>query len=223
VPEAPLIVLTDGYSASASEIVAGALQDHDRALVLGTGSFGKGLVQQIYSLDGGWAMKLTTGRWYTPAGRSIQRDSAGDIASIDDDIASKPVFRSTGGRIVYGGGGITPDLLVRPDTMDSAEQDFMRQVGGKAQQVYLAVYDQALEVKDGVGADFTVSAAWRDELFERLQKAEVSDHAQAVRRSAAADRPHARAARSPASPSGTPPRSGVLRRTTRSCGRRWSF
>jgi carboxyl-terminal processing protease len=172
-PEAPLIVLTDGYSASASEIVAGALQDHDRALVLGTGSFGKGLVQQIYSLDGGWAMKLTTGRWYTPAGRSIQRDSVEDIASIDDDIASKPVFRSTGGRIVYGGGGITPDLLVRPDTMDSAEQDFMRQVGGKAQQVYIAVYDQALEVKDGVSLDFVIRPEWREQLYRRLQQAAV--------------------------------------------------
>jgi carboxyl-terminal processing protease len=77
-PDAPLVVLTDGYSASASEIVAGALQDHDRALVLGTGSFGKGLVQQIYSLDGGWAMKLTTGKWYTPSGRSIQRERGDD-------------------------------------------------------------------------------------------------------------------------------------------------
>jgi carboxyl-terminal processing protease len=173
VPDAPMIVLTDGYSASASEIVAGALQDHDRALVLGTGSFGKGLVQQIYSLDGGWAMKLTTGRWYTPAGRSIQRDGADDVATIDEDVADKPVYRSTGGRIIYGGGGITPDLLVRPDTMDSAEQDFMRRVGGKAQQVYVAVYDQALEVKDGIGEDFVIRPEWRDQLFARLQQAEV--------------------------------------------------
>jgi carboxyl-terminal processing protease len=173
VPDAPLIVLTDGFSASASEIVAGALQDHDRALVLGTGSFGKGLVQQIYALDGGWAMKLTTGRWYTPAGRSIQRDSVDDVASIDDDVTGKPVFRSTGGRVVYGGGGITPDLLVRPDTMDSAEQAFMRQVGAKAQQVYVAVYDQALAVKEGVSRDFVIRPEWREQLFQRLQQAEV--------------------------------------------------
>ena len=61
-------------SASASEIVAGALQDHDRALVLGSTTFGKGLVQSLYSLDGGYALKLTTGKWYTPSGRSINRE-----------------------------------------------------------------------------------------------------------------------------------------------------
>jgi carboxyl-terminal processing protease len=173
-PDVPLVVLTDSYSASASEIVAGALQDHDRAAVIGTGSFGKGLVQQIYSLDGGWAMKLTTGKWFTPSGRSIQKERRADGEPVEEADADKPVYRSAAGRTIYGGGGITPDLVVGADTMDAAEQEFMRLVGQKAQQVYVAVYDQALEVKDGVGADFTVSAAWRDELFERLQKAEVS-------------------------------------------------
>jgi carboxyl-terminal processing protease len=172
-PEAPMIVLTDGYSASASEIVAGALQDHDRALVLGTGSFGKGLVQQIYNLDGGWALKLTTGKWYTPAGRSIQRDGGDEGVAIEDDNSDKPVYRSAAGRTIYGGGGITPDLLVRPDTMDTAEQQFMKLIGPKAQQVYVAIYDQALAAKDGVAADFVVAAQWRDELFTRLQTAEV--------------------------------------------------
>jgi carboxyl-terminal processing protease len=62
---------------------------------------------------------------------------------------------------------------VRPDTMDSAEQDFMRQVGGKAQQVYLAVYDQALEVKDGVSLDFVIRPEWREQLYRRLQQAAV--------------------------------------------------
>jgi carboxyl-terminal processing protease len=172
-PDAPMIVLTDGFSASASEIVAGALQDHDRALVLGTGSFGKGLVQQIYTLDGGWAMKLTTGKWYTPAGRSIQRERGDDGVPIDDDNSDKPVYRSAGGRTIYGGGGITPDLLVRPDTMDTAEQEFMRLVGARGQQVYVAVYDQAITLKDGVSANFTVEPQWRDELFTRLQAGAV--------------------------------------------------
>jgi carboxyl-terminal processing protease len=173
--DAPLVVLTDAYSASASEIVAGALQDHDRALVLGVGSFGKGLVQQIYSLDGGWALKLTTGKWYTPSGRSIQRESsAADDVEGDDVESDRPVFRSAGGRVIYGGGGITPDVMVRPDTMDAAEQEFMKLVGAQGQQVYVAIYDQALAVKDEVAADFTVTAAWRDALFARLQQADVS-------------------------------------------------
>ena len=72
--EIPLIVLTDGRTASASEIVAGALQDHDRALIVGTTSFGKGLVQTVYPLDGGYALKMTTAKWYTPSGRSIQKE-----------------------------------------------------------------------------------------------------------------------------------------------------
>lgn len=170
--DAPLVVLTDGYSASASEIVAGALQDHDRALVLGTGSFGKGLVQQIYSLDGGWALKLTTGKWYTPSGRSIQRESGTDEDAAGED-ADRPVFRSAGGRVIFGGGGITPDVVVHPDTMDSAEQDFMKLVGMLGQQVYVAIYDQALALKDEVEADFVLRSEWRDALFARLQQADV--------------------------------------------------
>jgi carboxyl-terminal processing protease len=172
-PDAPMVVLLDGYSASASEIVAGALQDHDRALVVGTGSFGKGLVQQIYPLEGGWAMKLTTGKWFTPAGRSIQRERGDDGVPIEDDNSEKPVYRSAAGRVIYGGGGITPDVLIRPDTMDATEQAFMRVAGPHAQKVYIAVYEQALAVKAEVASGFDISSAWRDQLFTRLESAEV--------------------------------------------------
>ena len=85
-PTLPLVVLTDGYTASASEIVAGALQDHDRALVVGTTSFGKGLVQSLFTLDGGWALKLTTAKWYTPSGRSIQKERK----VVDGKIVEEP-------------------------------------------------------------------------------------------------------------------------------------
>jgi carboxyl-terminal processing protease len=173
VPDAPLIVLTDGYSASASEIVAGALQDHDRGLVVGTTSFGKGLVQQIYSLDSGWALKLTTGKWYTPSGRSIQRDRDSTGAPLKQASAERPLFRSDSGRPIQGGGGITPDLLIEPDTMPTVEQEFMRAIGPKAQQVYIAVYDEALDLKKGVTADFTVRPEWREELFQQLSAADV--------------------------------------------------
>jgi carboxyl-terminal processing protease len=179
VPTAPLVVLTDGYSASASEIVAGSLQDHDRAVIIGTTSFGKGLVQTLFTLDGGWALKLTTGKWYTPSGRSIQRErivredgrlveAIPDSLETDSVRASRPAFKSDVGRLVYGGGGITPDLIVPADTVSSAEQTFIRALAPKSQQSYIALYELSLELKGSVARDFTVRPEWRDRLYERL-------------------------------------------------------
>jgi carboxyl-terminal processing protease len=104
-PEIPLIVLTDGRTASASEIVAGALQDHDRAVIVGTTSFGKGLVQTVYPLEGGYALKMTTAKWYTPSGRSIQKERKllpdgsfvevlPDSMETDSVRKSRPKFKS---------------------------------------------------------------------------------------------------------------------------------
>jgi carboxyl-terminal processing protease len=185
-PSVPLVILVDGSSASASEIVAGALQDHDRAVIVGTTSFGKGLVQTLFNLDGGWALKMTTAKWYTPAGRSIQKERKlmpdGSFVevhpdSLESDSARKarPVYKSDAGRVVYGGGAVTPDLVVRPDTLTSAEQEFAKALAPKFQPWYTTLSDYAYELKSQLkNPDFQVSPAWRDELYTRLQKAGVN-------------------------------------------------
>ena len=180
----PLIILTDGGSASASEIVAGALQDHDRALVLGTTSFGKGLVQSLFPLDGGYALKITTGKWYTPSGRSIHRErkllgdgrlveTRPDSLETEAEKKAKPQFKSDAGRTVYGGGGITPDVIVPDDTLSTAEQEFYRSVAPKAQAFITTLNQYAFELK-GAPRDFTVLPAWRTELRRRLASAGVT-------------------------------------------------
>lgn len=129
----PLIVLIDDGSASASEIVAGAIQDHDRGLIIGEASFGKGLVQTIFPLKGGAGLTLTTARYYTPSGRLIQRDySNGSIyeyltrrATQSGESATAKalpqVFRTGRGRTVYGGGGIAPDIVIKPDEISATQ------------------------------------------------------------------------------------------------------
>jgi carboxyl-terminal processing protease len=189
----PLVVLVDGYSASAAEIVTGALQDHDRALVVGTTSFGKGLVQTVFPLDGGWALKLTTGKWYTPSGRSIQKDrkhlspdslialgqspvdSEAPPDSLEKEAVKKnrPAYRSDAGRLVYGGGGITPDVIIPEDTISTKEQEFAKSIAPKFPAVRSVLYNYALQLKGNVTPDFTVKPEWREELYRRLVAAKI--------------------------------------------------
>lgn len=191
-PGLKLVVLVDEYSASASEIVAGALQDHDRALVLGAPTFGKGSVQTLVPLSGGNFLKLTTGRWYTPVGRSIQKDyqTNGDaVALLEDqpmDVEGNPVaqtdtvqrkpYRTDSGRVVYGGGGIVPDLIVRPDTLTTAEKEFAAAVfrGGAAfNDVLFSFSIDYIRANPNLQQGFPVTAEMRADVFRRLQAAGI--------------------------------------------------
>lgn len=146
-PTLPLAVLVDRASASASEIVAGALQDHDRAVVVGVTSFGKGSAQNVYPLSNGGALRLTIARWFTPVGRSISRapekdpelevepDTGG--VSLPDTI--RPQFRTDAGRTVFGGGGITPDVIVGDTIAPLPVQALARAMGKN-----LGAYQDAL-------------------------------------------------------------------------------
>lgn len=128
----PIVVLVDKYSASAAEIVSGALQDHDRAWVLGETTFGKGLVQTVYPLAENTGLALTTAHFYTPSGRLIQRDYSNtsfyDYYNHKDENARNPqdVKMTDSGRTVYGGGGITPDEKYETPKLDRFEIDLAR-------------------------------------------------------------------------------------------------
>ncbi len=129
----PLVVLVNDFSASASEIVAGAMQDHDRALIVGQTTFGKGLVQSIIPLDGGPGLTLTSAKYFTPSGRLIQRDYSdggfynyiyrGGTLRVRDEQGKPigPASRTDTGRPVYGGGGITPDEAVKPQLLNTLQ------------------------------------------------------------------------------------------------------
>jgi len=116
-PDIPLIILVNEQSASASEITSGVLQDYDRALILGKRTYGKGLVQQSRQMPGGGVLKLTTARYYIPSGRCVQAYRFKDGKPIHQEEDESKTYRTAAGRIVYGGGGIAPDVEVDADSI----------------------------------------------------------------------------------------------------------
>lgn len=125
IPDKPIIVLVDRYTASAAEIVTGALQDHDRALVLGERTFGKGIVQSVVDLPYGRKLRITTGSWHTPLGRSLHRarDMGGNL--LPEKIDTVASVTTPAGRKLKGGGGIFPDLNIEGDTLTTAEKELI--------------------------------------------------------------------------------------------------
>jgi carboxyl-terminal processing protease len=192
-PELPIVVLVNEGTASAAEIIAGALQDHDRAVVVGTPTFGKGLVQTLFPLGEGVALKLTTARWYTPSGRTIQREVESeeeqleqaaleasdtlldepDPSASDSAIKARPIFRTGAGRIVRGGGGIVPDIVIRSDTLTEAEREFAKALGTDLPLYRDVLTAFALEQKSAKAVSsetFTITPAMRQQVYERLKQ-----------------------------------------------------
>ena len=173
-PDLPLVVLTDSSTASASEIVAGALQDHDRAILLGTTSFGKGIVQTLFPLDNGWYLKITNAKWYTPSGRSIQRDrhrGAPADSVVPDSL--RPVYKSDAGRPVLGGGGIVPDVTVYADTISTGEQELQELLSTRSKETNAALTQLTKQLRPRLKPGFEVQPAWRDSVFRAWMRAGV--------------------------------------------------
>ncbi len=186
-PNMPVVTLVGPGTASASEILAGALQDHDRSLVLGRTTFGKGSVQTLFPLANKNYLKMTTARWFTPSGRSIQRpygigathangEEAEDSTAAANDSTRKPAFKTDGGRTVYGGGGIHPDLIVTPDTLTLKEKAFYEAAQKQAQQYRLTAFNYAVhyvKVNPNLPVNFPVTDAMLNEFHAALTKAGV--------------------------------------------------
>jgi carboxyl-terminal processing protease len=174
-PGRPIVVLVNGNTASAAEVVAGALQDHDRALVVGRQTYGKGSAQAVLQLENGGALKLTSARWYTPLGRSIERPHS---LAQEEQLADTalPRFQTPKGRTMMGGGGIRPDIAAGDSALSPAERAWVRAIGTRVTpfREALTAYSERI-VRAGRVRDpfFTIDAAMRDGLFAAMTAGKV--------------------------------------------------
>jgi carboxyl-terminal processing protease len=172
-PARPLVVLVNGNTASAAEVVAGALQDNDRALLLGRQTYGKGSAQSVLQLDDGAGLKLTSARWYTPLGRSIERAHVARSADGATDTLPTPVFKTRSGRPLTGGGGIRPDIVAGDSGLSPVERAWVRAVGVRVSAFRRALTSAASRI---VAAHrprdpfFSVDVAMRDQLFAAMRE-----------------------------------------------------
>ncbi|MBX3133420.1 MAG: S41 family peptidase [Gemmatimonadaceae bacterium] len=167
----PIAVLVNGFTASAAEIVAGALQDHDRAVLLGRVTYGKGSAQAVYELSNGAAISLTQSRWFTPLGRNLEMAPEDEVRLADADTA-RPVFRTASGRRVYGGGGIVPDIIAGDSLPDLGERRLLAELGADVPRWREALTMEARAlVQAGLVRDstFTVRPEWRARVLARAR------------------------------------------------------
>lgn len=196
-PTLPIIVLVDRGSASAAEIVAGALQDHDRAVVVGSTTYGKGSAQSVFDAGTAGALKLTTSLWFTPVGRSISirrkstdarvatrgADPEDSLTSeVDSMVAKRAAFRTDKGRVVYGGGGITPDVIARDSAAIEQGATLQTALGRAVPAFRDALTALALQLKSSGALSstvFSVTPAMRTTLLAgvRARGATVADSA----------------------------------------------
>ncbi len=190
--EGELVVLIDSWSASASEIVSGAIQDNDRGTIIGRRSFGKGLVQETTYFRDGSAMRLTIARYYTPTGRSIQKPYNNGVADYEHELMNryehgefetadsiifneKNKYTTKGGKVVYGGGGIMPDIFVPIDTV--GQTPFYRQVSRKTM-----IYNYALNYTNQHRETLSQFADYKDIINHLESKNIFADFLQDVRK-----------------------------------------